>query len=847
VNMFDNFMKDVTIPQDLKDRVMDAINIYSWRIFKDMLWTWFTWLDKVYWANVVQDFLVTLMNTINFRWAWWMNMWRQTWEKIFTTIKLVADSWSREVVWWAINYLQNTPELSNFYQALFNDLVNMWKLARFSDNWKRPDDENEADLMDFCEWVLSNIEIVSQQWQWIMSFWPARPLIAQWEAILEHQAHPDLYWDARWVWAFIQTLVSNVWRNWKPRRFIIDALRIAQSEWWWAAWDYVADNFYTLSAWTLRYMLEEWYNKYGSNTPLVYEVWWIPSILAWEQWEGSDTAFLYKMRQAQYSEYLSHLIKWDDWYEWSWAFSQLVSLSQLLNSWKEIIKWIRYFAADNDDKWKWASTKAVYDLTDLDEAYAGIPEWEERRREWFIMPKHEPWYESYYDSIIYAFTESTNPGWANFFEGLNNFLEFWHVNWKASWDNRDAALEEFLTRIEEKEPGALRKFAEDEKIKAEAMVNTKAWIQTSLSFMTDKLKLFNWDPEYQKYLTLIYKWILSNTFYDERDAFIERKQAEYRNRWLIWPKEKLSYNKIKKTDLYKEFKQEFVDSHWDDIIVADTEAVDSAMFNFLASKTQDISEKFFTKETKKNSDWEEYTKYYLKSNLRSQVEQLIDFEKAMRQWEWERAVVQWTMITKTFSYDKDVEPEVASYIFNRINSAPWLSDKQKLEAITEFAANNLKAFAWDSPLKEQYPEVYETAKWHYNDIVYQANLELIQRANDYALSLESDKEKSSKSGWLAGKALKVSQWLVDIMKWLQSSGSSTTRRAASKTNTWLKAPIIDATKVTSDYARTPQIDFNVTFKWWAYKPKTNLWWAKTSAKPVKVKKTKVKEKDIEAI
>ena len=29
VNMFDNFMKDVTIPQDLKDRVMDAINIYS--------------------------------------------------------------------------------------------------------------------------------------------------------------------------------------------------------------------------------------------------------------------------------------------------------------------------------------------------------------------------------------------------------------------------------------------------------------------------------------------------------------------------------------------------------------------------------------------------------------------------------------------------------------------------------------------------------------------------------------------------------------------------------------------------------------------------------------------------
>lgn len=845
VNMFDNFMKDVTIPQDLKDRVMDAINIYSWRIFKDMLWTWFTWLDKVYWANVFQDILVALMNTINFRWAWWMNMWRQTWEKIWTVWKLITNIWDRDTIEQWVDYILRTPEFSNLSQAMFNDLVWMWKLARFSDNGRWPDDDSEADLMDYCEWILSNIDIVSQQWQWIMSFWLARPFIAQWEAILEHQAHPDMYWDAWWLWAFIQTFVSNVWRNWKPRRFMIDALRVWQRDWMWAAWDYVADNFYTLSAWTLRYMLEEWYNKYGSNTPLVYEVGWIPSFLAWEQWEGSDTAYMYKMRQAQFSDYMSHMIKWDEWYSVKWMWTQLKSLSQLLTSWREIIRWAMQLATWDDKR---ASPKAVYDLADLDEAYEDLPEWQEWRKNWFIMPKHEPWYWSYYDSIIYAFTESSAPGWANFYKWIANFLESWHINWKSEWDYWDAELEELYTRIEEREPGALKRFVSDEKLMAQVMEDTKASIQTSLSFMMDKLKAFEWDPEYQKYLTLVYKWVLSNVMYDELQDFADRKQADYRARWLIWPKEKISPTKIKKIpDLYKEFKENFVDSHWDEIIVADTEAVDEAMFNFLANKVKDTSDKYFTKKTYKDSDWNEYDKYYLKWNLRSQVEQLIDFEKAMRQWEWERAVVQWTMITKTFNYDKNVEPEVASYIFNRIASAESLTNKQKLEAMTEFAANNLDAFAWDSPLKEQYPEVYETAKWHYNDIVYQANLELIQRANDYALSLESDKEKSSKSGWLAGKALKVSQWLVDIMKWLQSSGSSTTRRAASKTNTWLKAPIIDATKITSDYTRTPQIDFNVTFKGWAYKPKTNLWWAKASAKPVKVKKTKVKEKDIEAI
>lgn len=836
---FEIFMKNDNIPQSMKEEVLDAVKIYSWRIFKDMLWTWFSWLDKAYWANSARTILIWLMNTMNFRWAWWLNMFRQTVWKIFSIMKLVRFTWDRKAIWQAIDFIKKTPEFSDLSTAMFNDLFWMWRLARFSDNGKRPDDESEADFMDFCEWVWSNINLVSQQWQWIMSFWPIRPLVAMWEAIRDHQSQPEYYWDPYGIWALINTWVSNIWRNWKPAMFVLNALRVAQADWKMSsAWTYAQNHWHELSAWTLRYMIEEWYNDYWSNTPLVYEVWWIPSIFAWDQWAGSDTAYLYKMRQAETWEYIQNIRAGKDWYDTMSLFTQLMNYSKLLNLWKESIKAIWA------DLWKddWKSSKTAYTLDDMDEAYADLPLWKEWRTTWMILPKHETWYDDYYKSIINVFTEWKNPWGSKFFEWLSNFKEYWHVSWKKNEANYfDTALEEFYTRIAEKNPNAFDEILNNKQINAMMASSDTAWaIQLELSWAMKYLKEFEWDPEYNKYAAIIYKWVMSNVMYNELNDFAARKTNEYKAEWYLpKKKDKFSASEIRDNpELYMEFKKEFVDRHWDDLMVADVEWMQSAMFKFLVESDRAVADKFFVE---KEIDWEK--KYYMKSALKSQAQQLIDFERFMNDGNWEAAVAQWTQLTKTFSYDHIVSANTAAHIINRIKDSDTLSDEMKLEAMTEFASNNLDAFAWNSDLYKDYPEIYEEVKAHYNELNYQVNQDLINAANDYALSLSSDddKKKWGKWSWLALKTKSLSEALRKNQQatWWK-------RRTEPYTMTWMKAPIIDPTKIFVEDSKPLKINF--TSKWYA--PKTNLGWAEKqqpTAKPVKVKKVKVKEKDIEVM
>ena len=61
--------------------------------------------------------------------------------------------------------------------------------------------------------------------------------------------------------------------------------------------------------------------------------------------------------------------------------------------------------------------------------------------------------------------------------------------------------------------------------------------------------------------------------------------------------------------LYSEFKMQFVDKHRDELRMADTESIESAMFNFLAKKSKESTDKFFNKKTYKDSDGNEYDKY----------------------------------------------------------------------------------------------------------------------------------------------------------------------------------------------------------------------------------------------
>ena len=68
------------------------------------------------------------------------------------------------------DYIAKSPEFTNLAQALWNDLVWSWKLAKFSDNGKIPDDEDQTSFLDFTNWIWENRDLVSQQWQGIESF-----------------------------------------------------------------------------------------------------------------------------------------------------------------------------------------------------------------------------------------------------------------------------------------------------------------------------------------------------------------------------------------------------------------------------------------------------------------------------------------------------------------------------------------------------------------------------------------------------------------------------------------------------------------------------------------------------
>ena len=459
-----------------------------------------------------------------------------------------------------------------------------------------------------------------------------------------------------------------------------------------------------------------------------------------------------------------------------------------------------------------------------------------------ILPKHEVWYDDYYNSIINVFTEWKNPWGSKFFEWLSNFKEYWHVSWKKNEANYfDTALEEFYTRIAEKNPNAFDEILNNKQIHAMMASSDTAWaIQLELSWAMKYLKEFEWDPEYNKYAAIIYKWVMSNSMYNELNDFAARKTNEYKADWYLpKKKDKFSASEIRDNkELYMEFKKEFVDRHWDDLMVADVEWMQSAMFKFLVESDRSVSDKFFVE---KEIDWEK--KYYMKSALKSQAQQLIDFEKFMNEWNWEAAIAQWTQLTKTFSYDHIVSANTAAHIINRIKDADNLSDEMKLEAMTEFASNNLDAFAWNSDLYKDYPEIYEEVKKHYNELNYQVNQDLINAANDYALSLSSDdsKGKWGKWSWLSLKTKSLSEALRKNQQatWWK-------RRTEPYTMTWMKAPIIDPTKVFVEDSKPLKVNF--TSKW--YTPKTNLGWTEKqqpTAKPVKVKKVKVKEKDIEVI
>ena len=829
---FKAFMERTDISQAVKDKLLDRVNIYSNRIFQDMLGIGFSWLDKVYWWNALTDFLSWILWMINFKWAWGTNIFRQTFEKLGSLLKVWIEytKWNRAAADEMWSYIIRTPEFSNLSTCLWWDLVMSWKMAKFAKNWQLPDDESEVELMDFVWWVSDNIWFISQQWQWLQSFWWMRPFT---EAIRWMYYNMDKWvmW-ALWAWnnAFWSTLASNVWRNWKPVTFITDALLVAETDWIDAGWKYIEDNRHTISAWTMRYMVEEWYNAYWVNNSLTTQRWWIPALLVWEQYANSDTAFMYDVN------------KWNS--SWLQLLSNAINTSQLFKLWKDLVQWTvqwgyRLFWEEAPNWTK--SKKWVYNLMsikdDLDESQTFKELWDT----WKPMPKTQKQLQNLLDDYM----KPNYPGWYKAYIWLQNYIETWTLNgkWWDEWNYYDKWLEQFYKKIEEKKPWELKDFLERfsdaylwDPNSEEARIDFYNWAREWLNRMSD-------DPDYKLYASAMFKWHLNNLYYEVLDKEAEIYTWERTGMWYTKDQTKVSRSDIDKMKNVKErINERFLAQHYDEMYAADMELMQHNFYQWIADELEpEVANWYFSQQKKKNWEWNETDdlEWVLKGNIKNQIQDEIFFEKAIKDWRWEDAMTYASIMTQALAYNDDTwetRAAMCDYYADRIINSDWPATV-KQSAFSWLIHNNEKVFTYDSDLAEKYWEYYDAATQYKNEVLHNINERVIENMNNLAIALHEDTSETTKT---ASSGSGLSNLLSKLSWSLESSQTGKVQYNPKKPdNRFLAIPIKWLSAMWYKSPKKPKdFNFEIVYKSKGYDPKTKTLWPITPPKKNKAVKAK---------
>ena len=831
-NAFKEFMDNPEISQAIKDKLVDRVNIYSNRIFQDMLGTWFSWLDKAYWWNAISDFFTQVLWLINFKWAWGTNIFRQTFEKLGSMLKVAIQySKGNKAVadeMWA--YIVKTPEFSNFSTCLWWDLVMSWRLGKYAKNGKLPDDESEVEMMDFAERVTDNIDFVSQQWQWLTSFWWQRPFTA---AIRWMYKNSDKWvlW-ALWAWnnAFWSTLASNVWRNWKPIAFITDALLVAQTDWAAAWWQYLEDNWHTLSAWTMRYMIEEWYNSYWANTALTSQRWWIPALLVWQQYADSDTAFMYDVKNWNTS-----------WFE---LLSNAINTSQLFKAWKDIVSMAVWWAYDALwwERPDWTKSKKwVYNLLTIQDDLKESPTF----RELYNTGKPRPQTQKQLQKLLDDYMKPNYPWGYKAYNWLQNFIETWTLNGKGwdKWNYYDKWLEQFYKKIEERHPWELERYMNKYSKQFLWDPNSEEWRVDFYNWASHYLEEMRDDPDYNLYASAMYKWNLNNLYYEILDTQAEMMTNVRKAMWFSKDQAKVSRTDINNLkDIKDNINRVFLENHYDEMYAADMELMQNHFYKWIAEEIEpEVANWYFTQQPEKNREGNETgeMEWVLKNNIKNQIKDEIFFEKAVADWRWEDALAYSAIMTQSLAYDDEtwiIRASMVDYYADRIINSDWPGNV-KQSAFAWLINNNEDVFKYDSELAEKYWDYYEAAEQYKEEVLHNVSSDLIDILNNLAIALHWDDEKSTKSG---ASWAKVSADLSKLLWLLSSRPKSWKVYGTSKSNdTFIAVPIKWLSAMWYKPAKKPaNFNFEVIYKSSWYDPKTKTLWPITPPKKNKAVKAK---------
>ena len=702
---FEEFMMNNQISKQVKNQLMDAVNAAAWRNFRNILWLGFGWLDRAVGWGWLSNVFYWLMQMFNFRWAWWQNIFKQTWETFMTLLKMLPEWVSKEGRENIALYISRTPEFTNLIDTLANDMVMAWKLQRYQDNGRWNELDDEYNIMDFLEYTVEILNMTSQWFQGIQSFWPARPVMEWIGSAWNSLRNPEVYKDTLWIWAFINALGKNAWRNWKPRNWIFQAIQALEE--WWPEWfmSYFQNQFWKLSFWSLRYMTDEDANNYWYTYDLIDEEWGIPSIFRWEATIGSDKSFSYALSNNNTWNALVEAFNSDNIWEdrktySSEVWSALLNGSNLWNTWKNFSKTLPLSDELKEVLWIWNRVQPFTMDTFID-TIKWTQAWEELIRTWRVYPKTTTDVKSFVEEYVDAWDWSSNrsdlkPYGSNFAKSIVNFVKYWHVNWQKP-HSEDQQLELMLNDIKNKNPEFLNNMFEYIQAHPTDIPTTSRLIsQDVFQWLEDN----NDNPNYLLYQSLVWQGMV--------DYYLDQAWDSYMNDWneLYWWKkavDKLNKTKAIKSWIYWwDFMKYLMNTSltWDRPLVEYLQDLDrnTAMQSYIKiiknqmttdAEKKDL-EKFVTFYT--DSYWNEKIK--INSQYLSQLKTMGWLWDAIDKWDGNLLVARMSRFANEYINSKNdptglVTASTIDSLVNRVRQSD-LDPALKIDMIAALAENNIE-------------------------------------------------------------------------------------------------------------------------------------------------------------
>lgn len=762
---FMSFMDDPKISATIKTRLMDRVTAYSGRNFRNILWLWFGWIDRAVAWSWFWNIMYWLMQLFNFRWSWWQNIFKQTWATISSALKMLATSkWIRSREWREAlaEYIAKQPEFTNFVWALFNDLRWTWKLQRFQDNWRWPDDENFYDWMDFIEYMTDTLNMTSQWYQWLQSFWPLRPFQEQASSIFMSHMDPTVYKDTFWVWAFFNALGKNFGRQWKPYNWIAKWIWAWTTDW--RSWfrTYLQNEFWKLSFWSLRYMVNEDQNAYWYTYEMTWQTWGIPSILMWESKLGSDKNFSYEIDNTETWETIKQVFNWDNPRDTRWTYAW--NLAKTFINWSQL-------AALPKNVWKAIKRDApsYFSANDLAEYMQNTDAWLEFYQKWTVTPKTPEEAEIFFNTMLE--NAKYRPWSSNFTKSLINYEDYGHMDWKNG-KKADAEMElwlshmkyqtnehwEFVTEWWEKvEDQSWSKLVQDVRLHWNDETYTTALIY---NYAKAWLNNHSSDPNYQLYVKMLWQWQAHNLIEYQTSLVLElfnkwQKWAD--NRWTKTELENVWLNKALLLQLWNTVLEWDNRTFFDRLQVLDEDDATVAALQIIQKQASEwdrrVLDRFF--EVEENDDWSKSVS--LKYSYEQTLKQIWAVAKAIDAWDTDLAVAEASTLVNMYK-SKDptwvITATLIDSVYNRIYDTDSFSPEQKQAAMIALFHKN-KEYIQRNPekLRELLWDDYDTYAEYMNEMLYQRDWMVIS-------NLESIQSSWKGSSWTS----KAAAWFSSAMK-----------------------------------------------------------------------------------